>query len=298
MNESASRCGYVGIVGRPNVGKSTLLNRLVGQKLAITTRRPQTTRHNLLGIKTSAEGQIIFVDTPGIHGEQKKALNRYLNRSARAILDGVDLLIFVIEANRWQEDDELVLQALSQHSAAIVLVINKVDQLKRKEDLLPFMQSIADKARFLEIIPVSAKDGSNLSLLEEKVFAQMPDRPMLYDADQITDKPMRFFAAELIREQLMLRYNKEIPYSVSVEVQNFDEQPGITRIEATVWVEREGQKGIIIGKGGQALKATSTEARLSLQDFLQTKVYLRLWIKVSDSWASDAAAIHRLGYSE
>lgn len=296
--EVTTHCGYVGIVGRPNVGKSTLLNRLIGQKLAITTRRPQTTRHNLLGIRTIGTGQIIYVDTPGIHGGGKKALNRYLNRSARAVVDGVDLLLFVVGALDWEKDDDLVLASVVESGVPVLLVVNKIDAVSDRTKLLPFIKECSEKAGIVDVVPVSAARGEQLEALEKMIVDYLPPGPFVFEPDQVTDKPLKFFAAELVREQMMLRYNKEIPYAVTVEIEKYEEKPGLTSIYAVVWVERPGQKAIIIGKNGAALKATATAARKSLEDFLETKVFLKVWVKVATSWASDENLINRLGYIE
>jgi GTP-binding protein Era len=294
----SNRCGYAAIVGRPNVGKSTLLNRLVGQKLAITSHKPQTTRHSILGINTRSDGQVVYVDTPGIHKRGEQAMNRYLNRPPRATLADVDLVIFVVEALRWTEEDAIVLAALQQTGVPTILVINKIDQVKQREELLPFLADMAEKMPFLEVIPLSAKSGDNVPLLEERVLRALPPGVNLFPDDQLTDRSARFFAAELIREQLTRRYAKEIPYALTVEIEKFEEQGGLYRIDALIWVERPGQKNIIIGSKGEALKEVARQARLEMEKFFDKKVYLNVWVKIKKSWSSDEKALSSLGYSE
>ncbi len=298
VDDRINRCGYAAIVGRPNVGKSTLLNRLIGQKLAITSRKPQTTRHSILGVKTSSGGQVIYVDTPGIHQRGEQAMNRYLNRTARAILSDVDLVIFVVEALRWTEEDAVVLDALQRSNAPAILVVNKVDRIKRRDDLLPFLSETAEKFAFREVIPLSAKNGENVALLEERVLAALPEGINLFPDDQLTDRSERFFASELIREQLTRRYSKEIPYALTVEIEKFEEEGNLYRIDALIWVERPGQKNIIIGSKGEALKEVAKNARLEMEKFFEKKIYLNLWVKIKKSWSSDESALSRLGYGE
>jgi GTPase len=291
-------CGYAAIVGRPNVGKSTLLNRLVGQKLAITSHKPQTTRHNLLGIKTLPEGQILFVDTPGIHQRGDQALNRYLNRTARSALTGVDCVVLVVEALRWTAEDTLVLGNLRQTQTPAILAINKVDLVANKARLLPYLQEIAGQHPFREIIPISASKGVNLGALERAVLGALPLREDFYPADQVTDRPERFFAAELMREQLTRRYGAELPYAVSVEIEQMVEEGHLYRIAVLVWVERPGQKKILIGKNGAAMKEAAHQARLEMERMFGRKVFLSVWVKVKESWSSDARSLVWLGYTD
>jgi GTP-binding protein Era len=298
MNETVSHCGYVAIIGRPNVGKSTLLNRLLGFKLAITSHKAQTTRHAILGIKSFDRGQAVYVDTPGIHDRSDNAMNRYLNRTAHSVLNDVDLVIFVVEALRWTREDEKVLSHLRQIRAPVILAVNKVDKIKQKETLLPYLSETAARYEFKEIIPVSAKSGKNLPQLEELALQALPAGPRLFPDDQLTDRPEKFFAAEMIREQITRRYAKELPYAASVEIEKFEELAGSYRIHGVIWVEKPGQKGIIIGKNGQALKAMATQARKSMEKFFATKVHLEIWVKVKKSWSSDEAALVRLGYGD
>ncbi|MCU7853795.1 MAG: GTPase Era [Candidatus Thiodiazotropha sp. (ex Monitilora ramsayi)] len=298
MNKPTEHCGYVAIVGRPNVGKSTLLNRILGVRLAITSHKAQTTRHAILGIKTFDHGQVIYVDTPGIHDRSDNAMNRYLNRTARSALNDVDLLVFVVEALRWTKEDEKVLSMIQQLEVPTILAINKVDRVDDKETLLPYLSEMSSRHAFIEIIPLSAKRGSNLESLEQRVLQSLPLNEKIFPEDQLTDRPEKFFAAEMIREQITRRYAKELPYATSVEIEKFEELTGRYRIHAVIWVEKQGQKGIIIGKNGLALKEMATHARKSMEKFFDTKVHLELWVKVKKSWSSDQAALERLGYGD
>ena len=293
-----NRCGYAAIVGRPNVGKSTLLNRLVGQKLAITSHKAQTTRHSIQGFCTLSGGQIVFVDTPGIHQRADHAMNRYLNRTAKTVLRDVDVVVFVVEAGRWTREDEAVLAVIRQAGAPTILALNKVDRIKQKTDLLPFISEFSSRFEFLEVVPVSARAGDNVSRLEQLVLKALPPGQNFYPEDQVTDRHERFFAAELLREQLIRRYSKELPYALSVEIEKFEEEGRLYRISAVVWVERPGQKRIIIGKDGQALKEAAQSARIEMEKFFEHKVFLTVWIKIKKSWSNDEAALVRLGYGE
>ncbi|MCW8883209.1 MAG: GTPase Era [Sedimenticola sp.] len=293
-----SRCGYCAIVGRPNVGKSTLLNRLIGQKLAITSHKPQTTRHSILGVKTTDEGQIIYVDTPGLHKRGDHAMNRYLNRTARSALADVDMILFVVEALRWTDEDQAVLETVSRLDIPVLLLVNKIDTVKNKEELLPYLDTTSKRFEFSAVIPLSARKGDNIAPLEKQVLSGMPEGIAYFPEDQLTDRSERFFAAELIREQLTQRYAKEIPYALTVEIEKFEEEGNLYRIHGLIWVEREGQKNIIIGAKGEALKAVGTQARIEMEKFFDKKVFLQLWVKVKKSWSSDEGALSRLGYSD
>jgi GTPase len=294
----ANRCGYVAIVGRPNVGKSTLLNRVLGQKLAITSHKAQTTRHSLLGIKTTGRGQVIFIDTPGIHQRGGGALNRYLNRTARGATGGVDLVLFVVEALRFTREDAQALRVVTGADAPSIAVVNKSDIVKDKQRLLPYLQALAERQQFRELVPVSATTGDQMELLERLVFDALPEGPNLFPPDQLTDRPERFFAAELLREQLMRRYGDELPYQSTVEIERFAEADGRYRVNAVIWVERQGQKAIIVGSGGQALKGAARQARLEMQKLFDCPVHLEVWVKVKRSWSSDEAALDMLGYDD
>ncbi len=292
------RTGHVALVGRPNVGKSTLLNYLLGQKLVITSHKPQTTRHSILGISTVEGGQIIYLDTPGIHQRGNKAMNRYLNRTATNTLSGVDLAVFIVDSDHWTDEDDMVLQRINNSGIPAILVVNKIDTINQREALLPLLSELTERTGLTTVVPVSARTGDNCDHLQQVILEALPEGENFYPEDQITDRPERFFAAELIREQITRRYHKELPYSATVEIEEFDVQPHIYRIGAVIWVERDNQKGILVGKGGLALKETATEARRQLEKFFQTKVYLRLWVKVKKSWSADQASLSRLGYSE
>jgi GTPase len=291
-----NHCGHIAIIGRPNVGKSTLLNRLVGQKLAITSDKPQTTRHSILGIKTRAEGQLIYVDTPGIHRRRDDAMNRYLNRTARSAALEVDAVLFVVEALRWTEEDEIALGMLAESKAPVILIVNKVDRVNPKERLLPFLEEMAGRYAFHEVIPLSAQREKGMDRLEERLLQLLPEGENLFPEDQLSDRSERFFAAELLREQLTRRYGQEIPYALTVEIERFEEEGNLYRIAAVVWVERPGQKAILIGQRGEALKEVATQARIEMERFFDRKVFLHVWVKVKGSWSDDENALIRLGY--
>ena len=293
------RCGYAVLVGRPNVGKSTLLNRLLGQKLSITSHKPQTTRHRILGIRSDEQGQILFIDTPGIHDQVGgKAMGHYLNKTARSALQDVDVVVFVVQATAWTAEDQMVLDAIQTLSTPAIAAVNKVDLVKDKARLLPFLEQLSGRARFAEIIPVSAVDGSNVEALAAAVRTHLPEAEAMFPADQVSDRTERFFAAELLREQLVRRYHRELPYSVSVQIEQFEEEGGRYHIGAVIWVEREGQRAILLGKGGQAMKETATAARMAMNEFFQTRVHLEVWIKIKKSWSTDEASLAQLGYAD
>jgi len=292
------RCGYVTIVGRPNVGKSTLLNRILGQKLAITSHKAQTTRHAILGVKTLPAGQALFIDTPGIHQRGDGALNRYLNRAARSAIGDTNLVLFVVEALRWTAEDDLALEALVNAKVPAIAVINKVDGVPDKTALLPYLQALAARYPFLALLPVSAARGTGIEALGQAVIAALPEGEPQFPEDQITDRSERFFAAELLREQLVQRYGEELPYRTTVEIERFVEDGGRYRINALIWVERSGQKAILIGHRGEAMKATATQARLEMQKLFGCPVHLEVWVKIKKSWSSDEAALAQLGYRD
>ena len=292
------RAGTVAVLGRPNVGKSTLVNALVGAKVSIVSPRPQTTRHRLLGIATFPAGQLLLVDTPGIHREQKRAMNRMMNRAARGAVEGVDAAALVIEAGRWTEEDGLAHAALRDAGVPVVLVLNKVDKLADKTALLPFIAEITRGREFAAVHPVSAMKSKGLDALVRDLVALMPESPPVYGEDEITDRSQRFLAGELVREQLMLRLGEELPYSTTVEIEKFEEDGELLRIAAVVWVEREGQKPIVIGKGGERMKAISTGARAGMESLFGRKVFLETWCKVREGWSDDEAALRRFGYSD
>ncbi|MCP5407057.1 MAG: GTPase Era [Chromatiaceae bacterium] len=298
MTKSARRCGYCAIAGRPNVGKSTLLNRLIGQKLAITSPKPQTTRHSIIGVKSRVDGQIVYVDTPGMHQRSNHAMNRYLNQTARSTLSDVHIILFVVEALNWTAEDESVLMSIAATKRPTILVVNKIDRVKLKHRLLPFLSETAARMEFAEVFPVSAKSGDNTESLENAVLNLLPPGENYFPEDQLTDRSERFFASELIREQLTRRYGKEIPYALTVEIDKFEEDGDLYRIHALIWVEREGQKSIIIGNKGAALKETARLARIAMEKLYGKKVYLEIWIKTKKSWSSDEKALINLGYSD
>jgi GTP-binding protein Era len=300
MTDQASappfRCGYVAIVGRPNVGKSTLLNRLLGQKIAITSPKPQTTRHNILGIKTGDGYQTIYVDTPGMHVGGKRALNRYLNRAAAGVVSDVDVVVFMVDNRRWGEEDEFVLSRLKGLDVPVILAVNKVDQVKEKDWLLPRLQYLTKKHEFDEVVPLSAIKGDNVDVLERLINERLPESAPFFPEDQVTDRSERFLAAELIREKLMHKLGEELPYRLTVEVEEFSEDEGVLRIGAVILVERDSQKAIVIGKKGAMLKTVGKMARIEMQKVFDAKVYLRLWVKVKEGWSDDERALRSLGY--
>ncbi|VAW78908.1 GTP-binding protein Era [hydrothermal vent metagenome] len=290
------RCGFVALVGRPNVGKSTIINRLVGQKISITSRRPQTTRHRILGIKTDAQSQIIFVDTPGMHANQPRAMNRYLNRAAFDSLADVDVAVFVVEGTRWQNDDDWILERLKNLSCPVIAAVNKIDHVDNKELLLPALQALSSRFEFAEIIPVSARKGDQLQQLEAAVLARLPEAPPFYNKDQVTDRSERFLAAELVREKLFRKLGEEIPYGLTVEIESFKQEKRALHIHALIWVEKTSHKPIVIGNKGQRLKEVGREAREDMQVAFDQKVFLQLWVKVKEGWADDERALQSLGY--
>lgn len=298
MNQSSTRCGYVAIVGRPNVGKSTLLNHILGQKISITSRKPQTTRNNVVGIKTEADVQIIFVDTPGLHLGQEKAINRYMNRAASTAIKDVDLVIFVVDRFAWTEEDEAVAQRLNNANCPIVLAVNKVDQIDDKDQLLPHLQSLAEKLSATEIIPISALRNQNLDRLEQIIVEHLPVATHLFPEDQITDRSSRFMAAEMVREKITRQLGDELPYEMAVEIEEFSYEGNILRISALILVERDGQKKILIGDKGDRIKQIGTQARIDMEKMFDSKVMLNLWVKVKSGWSDDERALRSLGYND
>jgi GTP-binding protein Era len=294
----AMYCGYVALVGRPNVGKSTLLNFLLGQKISITSDKPQTTRHRILGVKTTEQWQIIYVDTPGLHGKANVAMNQYMNRAATSILADVDVVVLVIEALKWKEDDELALQRLADVTAPVVLAVNKVDRVADKERLLPFLQEVSARRDFSAVIPISATRRTNLDQLELTLGGLLPEGEACFPEDQVTDRSERFLAAEIIREKLMRRLGQELPYRLTVQIERYEPQDKLVRIYAVIWVDRPNQKAIVIGKDGQLLKEIGREARVDIQRQQGRKVYLNLWVKVKEGWFDDERALRSLGYGD
>ncbi|NCW08699.1 MAG: GTPase Era [Gammaproteobacteria bacterium] len=293
-----TRFGFVAIVGRPNVGKSTLLNHILGFKLSITSRKPQTTRHRVLGIWTEEDIQIAFVDTPGMHTDQPKAMNRVMNQTAEQALSGVDAVVMLTDGKIWNELDERVYQKVKRSGSSKYWVINKVDKLDNKNELLPHIQGIVEDHPFDEVFPVSALKNLNLEPLLQALKMQMPDGPFMYDEDQITDRSERFLAAEIVREQIMRQLGDEVPYETTVEIESFDHSGDRVGIHALISVERDGQKAILVGEGGGRLKQIGIEARKRLEDLLEAHVALKLWVKVRASWSNDERALKSLGYFE
>lgn len=316
------RSGYVAIVGRPNVGKSSLLNRLLNEKISITSRKPQTTRHQILGVQTLGQTQIIYVDTPGMHIDEPRALNRYMNRVAKRALRDVDVILFVVDAFKWNALDEAIYNLIIKVPKPIILVINKTDSLspEEKQDLLPYLKKLSEKyltetndtekqlpqtsdiknshtkKSFIEIIPISAKTGTNVDKLQSIVAALMPSGPQYFPEEMKTDRSLRFRIAEIIREKLIHLLGEELPYSSTVEIETSKEENNVQHIHAIIWVEREGQKPIVIGKEGKRLKEIGIRARKDIERLLGKKVHLRLWVKVKGGWSDDDRALASLGY--
>jgi len=291
-------CGYVAFIGQPNVGKSTLMNHLLGQKISITSRKPQTTRHQILGIKTSEKGQAIFMDTPGMHESSKKAFNRYLNRTADTTLLGVDVVVWVIDTLAWQDYDEVILEKLKNIDLPVILAVNKIDRVKNKEDIFAFFKDAQERFPFKEIVPISALKQTNIEVLDGLMMDLLPEGNIIYPEDQITDRPERFLASEIIREKLTRRLGDELPYSLTVEIERYEELPHITKIYGLIWVERETQKNIVIGKQGELLKSIGIEARKDIENLIGAKVYLQLWVKVKSGWSDNERALQSLGFKD
>jgi len=294
VTEAAHRCGVVSIVGRPNVGKSTLLNRMVGEKVSITSRKPQTTRQRITGIRTTPEAQLVFVDTPGFQTEHRTTLNRIMNRTVRQALEDVDAIVWVIEAMKFDQRDKALLQLLPAERP-LVLAMNKVDHVKDKRALLPFIEEISRVREFAAVVPVSAARGDNVDALVGELVRHVPEAPRMYDEDEITTLPERFLAAELVREKLFRLLGDELPYAVAVEIEKFEMEGNLRRIHAGILVDKNTQKAIIIGRQGEKLKAVGTGARKDMERLFGGKVFLELWVRVRSGWADDQAALKRLG---
>ena len=299
MTDAPSRCGFVAIVGRPNVGKSTLLNHLLEQKISITSRKPQTTRHAVTGIKTEGVVQMVFVDTPGIHKDQPRAINRVMNRAANTAMADVDVIVWVLDRTVWTDADAWVgMQIQATPRARLIIAINKIDQLADKSELLARMQALQTEYNPAAIVPISALRSQQLTQLQAEIEPGLPEGPHQYEMDEVTDRPSRFFASELVREKIMRQMGAEVPYQVAVEIEHFKDMPGIIDISALILVEKSGQKRIIIGEKGDRLKQVGREARLDMEQMFGKKVMLRLWIKVKSGWADDERALKSLGMND
>ena len=294
----STHAGYVALLGRPNVGKSTLLNRLIAHKISITSPKPQTTRHTILGIRTLENTQIVYVDTPGLHLNARRAMNRYMNRAAAGVLAYVDGVVMLIEALRWTGEDEAVLQRVQAFAGPVILAVNKVDRVVAKAQLLPFLEALSGKRDFAGIVPLSARTGVNVDTLERLIAGLLPEGEFLFAPDQITTASERFLAAELIREKLTRQLNQELPYALTVEIETFKEEGQVLHIGAIIWVERPGQKRIVIGEQGAVLKEVGRQARQDMERLLQRKVFLETWVKVREGWSDDDRALRSLGYQD
>lgn len=296
IGEVMNFCGFIAIVGRPNVGKSTLLNHLIGEKISITANKPQTTRHTIIGVKTVVDHQAVFIDTPGMHLRQKKAINREMNKAARNALEDVNAVIFMVEAMEWTAEDDLVLSCVENLTCPVFLLVNKVDKVKNKEQLLPYLSMLAQKMHFAEIIPCVATHGTQVEIIENKIFAVLPEGPFFFADDAVTDKPLNFRLAEIIREKLTRVLTAELPYALSVEIEKVTQTDTQLLIHAVIWVERQSQKAIVIGKHGAQLKEIGRQARLEMNHLLKNSVHLELWVKVRENWSDNIRALHELGY--
>ncbi|EAR21474.1 GTPase Era [Nitrococcus mobilis] len=295
---SQLRCGFAALVGRPNVGKSTLLNTLLGRKVTIVSRKPQTTRHRILGIHTLTGAQIVYVDTPGLHRQENTAMNRCLNRTATTVLAEADVAVFLVDALRWTQEDEFVLERLTPFANPVILALNKIDRLRAKQALLPLIDRLSGRRDFAAVVPVSASRGINLAALEAEIVQQLPNSVAYFPQEQITDRSERFMAAELIRERLLKTLGQELPYASTVAIEAFEQEGRLRRIAAVIWIERRGQKPIVIGHKGQRLKQIGRQAREEMEALFGAVVYLQLWVKVREGWSDDERALGLLGYAE
>ncbi|MBA3582314.1 MAG: GTPase Era [Gammaproteobacteria bacterium] len=292
------RSGLVTLIGRPNTGKSTLLNVIIGQPISIASPKPQTTRHRLLGIHTTEHAQLVFVDTPGFHIGEKKAINHYMNKAALSSLHDVDAVVWLIQAGRWTEEEDALLTHIKAINCPVIAAVNKIDLLNDKLELLPFIEKLNAFYSFVAIVPLSAKKGDGVEQLVAAITQQLAIGELLYDADQITDKSMRFLAAERVREQIFHRMQEELPYSIAVEIEQFVEDGALYRIAAVIWVEKDSHKGMVIGKQGQQLKDIGRAARLAMEKLFERKVFLELWVRVKEGWSDDVRALRSLGYDD
>lgn len=290
------KAGYAVITGRPNVGKSTLMNAILGEKVSITSPKPQTTRWQILGIHGEDDTQIIFIDTPGLNDNNERAMNRYLNRVATSVYDQADVIIFVVDVRQWREEDAQVLTHIKKQKKPVILALNKIDLLESKQEMLPIIAKMNDRYTFDSIIPISALDKNNLDELTKEIAKFMPESEALYPEDELTDKSVRFLCAEIIREKLINATEDELPYATSVEIELFKTEEKLTEISAVIWVEREGQRAIVIGKQGAKLKKIGTSARKEIERLIDGKVFLRLWVKIKSDWTDDERALRSLGF--
>jgi GTP-binding protein Era len=290
------RCGFAAIVGRPNVGKSTLLNALLKRKISIVSPKPQTTRHRILGILTTEESQIIFVDTPGLHAGGGRAMNRHMNRAALNSLNDADVNLFVVEALTWEDDDQRVLTQLVERGQPIIAVVNKVDKVFPKERLLPYIEELSRRAQFAEIVPISGLKRSRLEDIPTVITRHLPESPPHFPPEQVTDRSDQFMASEIVREKLTWRLRQELPYGLTVGIERFEEEDGRLMVNAVIWVERSGQKAIVIGQGGEQLKEVGRSARLEMNELFKRPVHLELWVKVKENWSDNENALRQLGY--
>ncbi len=295
-SDASFRCGFAAFVGRPNVGKSTLLNALLKRKISIVSPKPQTTRHRILGILTTEHSQIVFVDTPGLHAGGGRAMNRHMNRAALNSLSDADVNLFVIEAARWMDEDQRVLDELVQRGRPIIAIVNKVDKVFPKERLLPFLEELSRRAQFAELIPLSGLKGSGLDDLPGVIARYLPESPPHFPPEQVTDRSDQFLASEIVREKLTWRLRQELPYGLTVGLERFEEEEGRLMINAVIWVERSGQKAIVIGQGGEQLKEVGRAARLEMNELFKRPVHLELWVKVKENWSDNENALRQLGY--
>ena len=298
MKDQLSKSGMISVIGRTNVGKSTLINKILGQKVFITSRKPQTTRNRLLGIKTKGHSQAVFIDTPGVHSGENRALNKYMNKVAFNSILGVDIVIFMLDSLKWTDQDQLILDRLPKDLSHVLLVINKVDLIDNKEHLLPHIKKLSSSYDFKEIIPVSSLHNQGLTTLENIIFSLLPDRIHDYPEDQIADVPEKFVVSELIREKCITRVGDEIPYRISVVIDSFIRKESLIDISAILYVEKDTQKGILIGHKGEKLKSVGSAARKEIEKFLESKVMLRLWVKVRKNWTNDSSLLSAFGYSD
>lgn len=295
--KNIKRTGYVAIIGRPNVGKSTLINQILGQKLLISSRKPQTTRHQILGIKTEGNTQTIFVDTPGLHLNAEKALNRYMNRAAKSALTDVDVIVFVLEGTKLTKDDEWVFSLLETVDCPVILAINKSDRIKDKTEFFPYLKKYQERFPFKAIVPISAKSGKQVGSLESEIIKLLPEREFEFDEDDVTNRSMRFLGAEIVREKLMRNLGQELPYALTVEIENFEGlEDGRTRVNACIYVEKASHKRIVIGNKGEKLKTIGRDARHDMNALFGKRVHLELWVKVKEGWSDNEHSMRSLGY--